>query len=96
MGMKFNFIRIFSEFFGPRTVKTRSNLYSNNQIHIQTIKFKFKQTNQDLTTTHRLPWQAVAPGRYRPTRPQRGQYRLSWTDDSFSACSPLYVTSSRR
>jgi hypothetical protein len=41
-------------------VKKWSNVYSNGWIHIQTIKFEFKQTNQELrTTTHRLPWWTV-------------------------------------
>jgi hypothetical protein len=30
-------------------VKNQWNLYSNGQIHIQTIKFKFKRTNQETT-----------------------------------------------
>jgi hypothetical protein len=36
----------FLEFFGSQMVKTRSNLYLNDQIHVQTIKFEFKRTNQ--------------------------------------------------
>jgi hypothetical protein len=41
-------------------VKKWSNVYSNGRIHIQTIKFEFKQTNQELrTTAHRLPWWTV-------------------------------------
>jgi hypothetical protein len=48
-------------------VKKRSHLYSNGQIHIQTIKFKFKRTNQELTVHYRPPAPVAggsAGGRY--------------------------------
>jgi hypothetical protein len=37
--------------------KKRSNLYSNNQIHILTIKFKFKRINRQHLTTAYQPQQ---------------------------------------
>jgi hypothetical protein len=45
----------------PQMIKKQSNLSLNGQIHIQTIKFEFKQTNQDATPHYRLP--APAAGR---------------------------------
>jgi hypothetical protein len=54
MGYEIYFFRFF-EFFGPQMVKKRSNLYSNGRIHIQTIKFKFKRTNQKLAAHYRPP-----------------------------------------
>jgi hypothetical protein len=45
----------FLEFFGSQMVKTRSNLYLNDQIHVQTIKFEFKRTNQKLTAHYHPP-----------------------------------------
>jgi hypothetical protein len=36
-------------------VKKQSNLYLNSQIHIQTIKFKVKQINQELIAHYRTP-----------------------------------------
>jgi hypothetical protein len=33
----------------------RSNLYSNDHIHIQTIKFEFKRINQELTAHYHTP-----------------------------------------
>jgi hypothetical protein len=42
-----------------------SNLYLNGRIHIQMIKFKFKQTNQKLTV-HYHPLALVAVSTARP------------------------------
>jgi hypothetical protein len=48
--MKFNFLEFFIS-----NGKKQLNLYSNSQIRIQTIKFKFKRINQDVTSHYRSP-----------------------------------------
>jgi hypothetical protein len=58
--MKFIFLDFFQFFLTSNDTK-RSNLYQNDQIYIQTIKFKFKQTNQELTAHYR-PLTPVAGG----------------------------------
>jgi hypothetical protein len=52
---------IFLEFFGPQNSKKQLNLYSNDQICIQMIKFKFKWTDQQ-TTPHYRPLSPVVSG----------------------------------
>jgi hypothetical protein len=54
MRYKFYFLDFF-EFFDLKWSKKRSNLYLNDQIHIQTIKFKFKWINQELSTHYHRP-----------------------------------------
>jgi hypothetical protein len=59
-------------------VKKRSNLYSNSQIYIQTIKFEFKWTNQKLTVHYQPPALVVdgsAGGTTRTIRLQCAWYR---------------------
>jgi hypothetical protein len=48
------FFRFFLNFLTSNG-KKQSNLHSNGRIHIQTIKFEFKWTNQELTTQYRPP-----------------------------------------
>jgi hypothetical protein len=55
MGNEINFFLDFFQFFLSQMIKKWSNLYSNGQIYIQTIKFKFKRTNQKLSTYYRPP-----------------------------------------
>jgi hypothetical protein len=68
-GTKFKCFRIFRASNHPK----QSNLYSNNQIYIQTVRFEFKRTNQEVTHRYRPPalvtgsnagaiYQAVATG----------------------------------
>jgi hypothetical protein len=68
-GTKFKCFRIFRASNHPK----QSNLYSNNQIYIQTVIFEFKPTNQEVTHRYRPPalvtgsnagaiYQAVATG----------------------------------
>jgi hypothetical protein len=53
-GVQNLFIYRFFDFFTSNGQK-RLNLYSNGQIHIQIIKFKFKQINQELTAHYHPP-----------------------------------------
>jgi hypothetical protein len=61
MGYKIYFFRIFRIFFGPQNSQKQLNLYSNSQIYIQMIKFKFKWTGQQ-TTPHYRPLVPVVSG----------------------------------
>ncbi len=54
VGMKFDFLGDFLEFWSSNS-KKRLVFSSNSRIHIQTIKFEFKWTNQELTTHYRPP-----------------------------------------
>jgi hypothetical protein len=71
-------------------VKKWSNLYSSGRIHIQTIKFEFKRTNQELTA------------HYRPSAPVAGNSASGTAQPGFRAgATPtthavLHVTSNRR
>jgi hypothetical protein len=47
---------LFFRIFRPQTIN-RLNLYSNDQIRIQTIKFEFKRTHQQATPHYHPPAQ---------------------------------------
>jgi hypothetical protein len=53
-----NFLEFF-KFFEPQKIKKQLNLYSNDQIHIQMIEFKFKWTNQKTPPHYRPPTPAA-------------------------------------
>jgi hypothetical protein len=81
----------FLGFFGAILIKTASFFSSNGQIHIQTINFEFKRTNQE-ATPHYSPPTSSTGGSARPDPNTGGTTR----SDQAASLAPTRLASLAR
>jgi hypothetical protein len=86
--MKFNFLEFFIS-----NGKKQSNLYSNSQIHIQMIKFKFKRINQDATPHYRSPAPVINDSAGDTIQPNSITNATAHIRDNPGSCPALHVSS---